>query len=259
MKRLFRMTAFTIILSLFGPASALAATLSLSPSSGNMSRGCETSLDVVLDTQGTQTDGTDAILIYDPSRFSISTASITPNTSVYPDFPGNNVDEASGKITISGLASVATPFSGKGTLATLRFRVKTEAPTGVTQINFDFDPNNKAKTIDSNVVERTTIVDVLNSVINGSYTIVTSPCNPLPSVTPTPAPGTPGYVVTPTSGRQGGQGAVYVSTPSGTYTPPTTYIPVKTLPEGGTKELTFTLAIFGSVLTILGILGLALL
>lgn len=255
MKRLFRMTAFVIILSLFSPAPALAATLSLSPSSGNMSRGCETSLDVVLDTQGTQTDGTDAILIYDPSRFSISTASITPNTNVYPDFPGNNVDEASGKITISGLASVSTPFTGKGTLATLRFSVKTEAPTGVTQINFDFDPNNKAKTIDSNVVERTTIVDVLNSVVNGSYTIVTSPCNPLPTVTPTPRPGTPGYVVP----GPGGQGAVYVSTPSGTYTPPTTYIPVKTLPEGGTKELTFTLAIFGSVLMILGILGLALL
>lgn len=255
MKRLFRMTAFVIILSLFSPAPALAATLSLSPSSNTMSRGCETSLEVVLDTQGTQTDGTDAILIYDPSRFSISTASITSNTNVYPDFPGNNVDEASGKITISGLASVSTPFTGKGTLATLRFSVKDSAPTGVTQINFDFDPNNKAKTIDSNVVERTTIVDVLNSVVNGSYTIGTSPCNPLPTVTPTPRPGTPGYVVP----GPGGQGAVYMSTPSGTYTPPTTYIPVKTLPEGGTKELTFTLAIFGSVLTILGILGLALL
>lgn len=257
MKRLFRMTAFVIILSLFSPAPALAATLSLSPSSNTMNRGCETSLDIVLDTQGTQTDGTDAILIYDPSRFSISTASITPNTNVYPDFPGNNVDEASGKITISGLASVSTPFTGKGTLATLRFSVKTEAPTGVTQINFDFDPNNKAKTIDSNVVERTTIVDVLNSVVNGSYTIGTGTCSPQPqpTVTPTPRPGTPGYVVP----GPGGQGAVYVSTPSGTYTPPTTYIPLKTLPEGGTKELTFTLAIFGSVLTILGILGLALL
>lgn len=236
------------------PASALAATLSLSPSSGSMNRGCDTSLEIVLDTQGSQTDGTDAILIYDSSRFNINTSSITPNTSVYPDFPGNNVDQAAGKITISGLASVTTPFSGKGTLAILRFSVKDAAPTGVTQISFDFDPYNKAKTTDSNVVERTTIVDVLNSVVNGSYVIGTGVCTPQATATPTPRPGTPGYVVTPISG---GQGTVYVSTPSAY--PPTTYIPVKTLPEGGTKELTFVLAIVGSVLTVLGILGLALL
>ena len=262
MKRLFRMTAFTIILSLFSPASALAATLSLSPSSGTLNRGCETSLEVVLDTQGpqtgqppAQTDGTDAILIYDPSRFSISTASITPNTNVYPDFPGNNVDEASGKITISGLASVSTPFSGKGTLATLRFSVKDSAPTGVTQINFDFDPYNKAKTIDSNVVERATIVDVLNSVVNGSYTIGTGTCSPQPqpTVTPTPRPVTPGYVVP----GPGGQEVAY-ATPAGQ--PKTLDQFVDSTGKGpGTPQLTFTLAIFGSVLTILGILGLALL
>jgi len=228
--------ALSFLALLFSPATVTAATLSLSPASGTFNRNCNFPLNVVLDTQGAQTDGTDAILFYDSSRFSINTSSITSNTAVYPDFPGNNVDEAAGKITISGLASVATPFTGKGTLATLNFTVKDAAPTGATQITFDFDPNNKAKTTDSNVVERTTIADVLNSVVNGSYIIGTGACGT--TVSPTPRP----Y-----------QGAPAVSTPSATY------VPVKVLPNGGTPELTFTLAIVGGILTILGILGLAIL
>lgn len=233
---------FSILLlaaPLLFPSAVSAATLSLSPSSGTFNKGCSFSLDVVLDTQGAQTDGTDVILIYDPSRFSITTSSIIAKTDVYPDFPGNNVDEAAGKITILGLASVQTPFSGKGTLATLQFMVKESAPAGATQIKFDFDPNDKAKTSDSNVVERTTIADVLNSVVNGSYTVGTGTCGQV-APTPTPKPG-------------GGP----IATSSGFPSP--TYVPVKPLPPAGTQELTFTLAIVGSVLTILGILGLALL
>ena len=248
------MTKFAIsllvlsLLSLALPETALAATLSLSPATGTFNKGCPFSLEVVVDTQGAQTDGTDVILLYDSSRFSISSSSIIPNTNVYPDFPGNNVDEASGKITISGLASVATAFTGKGTLATLQFMVKNQAPTGATQITFDFDPNNKAKTTDSNVVERDTIVDLLNSVTNGNYIVGSGTCI---ASSPTPRPS--GFTSSPVyTSVPGPQGAI-VSTPSAGN------IPMKTLPEGGTKELTFTLAIFGAVLTVLGILGLALL
>lgn len=239
MKRWLAKTAFWMAVVLFSPLPVLASTLSLFPSSGTFNRGCSFLLDVVLDTQGVASDGTDAILFYDPSRFSINTSGITSKTNIYPDFPGNNVDELTGKITISGLASVTTPFTGKGTLSTLQFNVRETAPTGATQINFDFDPNNKAKTTDSNVVERTTIVDTLNSVVNGSYVIGTGGCG--------------GQTVTGAGG--GAKGGPYdIGTPSGTI-----YTPVKTLPEGGTEELTFALAIFGSILTVLGILGLALL
>jgi len=232
--------ALSFLALLFSPATVMAASLSLSPASGTFNRNCNFSLDVVIDTQGAQTDGTDAILFYDSSRFSINTSLITPNTAVYPDFPGNNVDEAAGKITISGLASVATPFTGKGTLATLQFSVKDSAPTGATQITFDFDPNNKAKTTDSNVVERNTVVDVLNSVVNGNYTVGTGTCGTTPSPIATYKP-------------IGGS----TSTPSATIAPLPTKEPV--LPPAGSEQFTFTVAIFGGVLTVLGILGLALL
>lgn len=225
-------------LLLASPATALASTLALDPASGTFNQGCNFSLNVIVDTQGTQTDGTDAILIYDASRFTAQT--ITSGT-IYPDFPGNNIDAASGKITISGLASVSTPFTGKGTLATINFQVLPTAPAGATQVTFDFDPNDKAKTIDSNVVERGTVVDTLNSVVNGNYVIGTTACGT--GATPRPT------LLPRTGGAAGGP-----STPSAT-----TFIPVKTLPEGGTPQLTSAIAIIGGILTVLGILGLALL
>lgn len=262
-KLLISLFAFSFwILAWPAEVFAQTATLSLDPASGTFNQGCSFSLNINLDTGGAQTDGTDAILIYDPSRFSIANSSIVPNTKVYPDFPGNNVDEAAGKITISGLASVSTPFTGKGVLATLNFTVKDSAPTGATQITFDFDPNNKAKTTDSNVVQRDPVVDILNSVVNGNYIIGTNACGAQASPSPSPLAGNV-VVQNPPSGYTGGTYAG--GTPSGRYN--------YSIPQGktldqladktgkgtGTPELTFTLAIVGGVLTVLGILGLALL
>lgn len=222
------------------PEVVLAATLSLDPASGTFNEGCNFSLNVIVDTQGTQTDGTDAILIYDASRF---TAQTIASGTIYPDFPGNNIDASSGKITISGLASVSTPFTGKGTLATINFQVLPTAPAGATQVTFDFDPNDKAKTIDSNVVERGTVVDTLNSVVNGSYVIGTAACG---------TGATPGPTFQPGGGFLPGTGGP--STPSAT-----PFVPRKPLPEAGTPQLTSAIAIIGGILTVLGILGLALL
>lgn len=232
---------FVIVLLAF-PASAWAATLSLAPSSGTFNAGCNFSLNIELDTQSTQTDGTDVILFYDSSRF---TAQSITNGTIYPDYPGNNIDAAGGKIIISGLASVTTPFNGRGTFATINMSVNATAPAGATQVKFDFDPNDKAKTTDSNVVERGTVVDVLNSVVNGSYTIGTGSCVG-GGATPTPYPG---Y-------RTPGGGGVYPPA-----SPSAVPYPTKDpyLPPAGSEQLTYTLAIVGVTLTVLGILGLALL
>lgn len=240
MKTIIVITIIIFITIILTPAAyAQTATLSLSPSSGTFNKSCTFSLQINLNTGGVQTDGTDAILIYDSARF---TATSISSGTIYPDYPGNNIDETNGKITVSGLASIASPFSGSGTLATVNFTVKDAAQTGATQIKFDFDPNDKSKTTDSNVVERGTVADILNSVTNGNYTIGTGTC-----VQPSPTPA-PGVGV--------GRGAPGVATPSGAVQP--TAQPYY-LPPAGSEQLTFTLAIVGAVLTILGILGLALL
>lgn len=237
---------FLILIALFYAPSAYAqqATLSLSPASGTFNRNCAFSLDVNLNTGGADTDGTDSILVYDPSRFSAT--SIT-NGTVYSEYPGNNIDSTNGKITISGLASVTSPFTGSGKLATVNFLVKDTAATGATQMTFDFDANNKSKTTDSNIVQRGTVVDILNSVVNGSFTVGSGSC-----AAASPAPG---------SARGAPSG---VATPSGAVSQPTLPPAPKTLDQAvgdktANEQLTFTVAIVGTVMVVLGVLGLALL
>lgn len=228
-----------LVFFLGSPASALAATLSLVPSTGSANRGCSFAVNIELDTAGVATDGTDAILKFEPSK--LTAVSPIQQGTIYPDYAGNNIDAQTGTITVSGLASVAEAFTGKGTLATITFNVPANAPAGATTVKFDFDPNNKAKTTDSNVVERGTIADVLSSVVDGNYTIGTGTCGQ--------------QTLTTTPGTTRPQGQTADSTQSAQ---------PKTIDDAvggqtGSEQLTFTIAIVGSVLTILGILGLVLL
>ena len=233
-----------LILAFLGVTPALASTLSLSPSSGTFNRSCNFNIDIVLDTQGVGTDGTDAYLFFDSSKLTMN--SIDTANKIYPDYPGSGVDSQNpNRILVSGLAAVGKPFSGPGKLATISFTVKDSASTGVAQMTFDFDPNDKNNTKDSNVVETGTSHETLTAVTNGNYTIGTGNCS---GSTPAPTQA-PGGSINP-----GG----FVGSPGGA-TPSATFIPLKTLPEGGTFEMTAMIAILGSVLTVLGILGLALL
>lgn len=253
LKKLFSITSLSVILSMaFLPSVATAASLTLSPATGTFNKSCTFNLDVKLDTGGVQTDGTDAIILFDNTRLVAN--SVTPG-NIYSEYPGTNSDNNAGKVTISGLASVSSGFSGTGILATINFTVKDSAATGATIVKFDYDPNGTSygadctksgpNTCDSNVVQRDQQKDVLSSVGNGNYTIGTGSCA--------------GSVGAPPAGS-GGQGTTVVVVPS---TPsaqiPVKEIPVKTLPPAGSEQLTFTIAIVGSVLTILGILGIALL
>lgn len=267
--------AFSLIAAaLFIPVSTFAATLSLSPSAGTFNRGCSYAVKINLDTQSAITDGTDAILFYEASKFNVTTSSIT-NGTIYPDYPGNVVDSQAGKIAISGLASVSQGYSGSGTLATINFKVNDNAPAGVTTIRFDFDPNNKGKTTDSNVVERGTVVDVLNSVTDGSYTIGTgSSCVSTggeESGTGTgTGTGTSGTGTGSTVGSSGTSGGTSLlgrggtgATGSGTFqqNQSGTQKTIDNVVGGkaGITQPTIILTTIGVILTVLGIAGLALL
>lgn len=230
------------------PASALAATLSLSPSSGIFNKGCPYTVDINLNASEAETDGTDAILIYDNSKLTATSINTELNPKIYSDYPGSNIDDAAGKITVSGLASVSSAFKGQGTLAKVVFTVKETAPTGATVVKFDY--SGSGNTTDSNVVERGSVTDILSSVTNGNYTIGTGVCS---GTTPTPAPQQ--VTILPVTG---GQGTVYVQAT------PAAQVPYKTLDQAvdrtgegpGTKELTYTVVIVGIALTVMGILGL---
>lgn len=230
-------------------AQSPVATLSITPSSSTFNRSCSYNLDVMVDTGGAETDGTDAILIYDATRFQVTPSDITAGT-IYPEYPGLTVE--GGKISISGFSSASQSFKGSGKLATVKLTIPQTAPTGATQIKFDFDPSDKTKTSDSNVVERRTIADVLNSVTNGNYTIGTgTSCTG-------GSQAAPGGNQTAPGGSQGAPGA----TPSASPLPTKQPLPTPQggqLPDTGSVQTTWIMAVTGSILLILGIIGLALL
>lgn len=204
-----------------------AATLSLSPASGTFNKGCSFSLNILLDTQGAATDGVDAILLYDTTRFS---AKLIKNGTIYSEYPGNIIEAQAGRVIVSGSASASSPFSGNGILATVDFSVLPQAPAGAAQIKFDFDAADRTKTTDSNVAERNNVTDVLAAVVDGTYTI---------------GEGT-GCTV----------GAAQGSTGTGTVASGSA-IPVKTLPVAADMNTTLVITVAGAALTLLGILGLA--
>lgn len=182
MIKLLSLPLFFVLLSLLliFPSLTFAATFSLSPSEGTFKKGCSYLVNINLDTQGVNTDGADALLLYDPNIFSITNSSIT-NGNIYPDFPGNSVNQNTGLVSITGITSVSQPFNGQGLFATINLLVKDNASTGNISLKFDFDPANPTKTTDSNIVERGTIVDVLSSVTDGNYIISDESC-----ITPPP-------------------------------------------------------------------------
>lgn len=256
--KLFTGLSLLLTLSAF-PSLASAATLTFNPSTGVLNKGCQVTVKIDLDTQGVQTDGTDVIVLYTPAQLSLTTSNIT-NGTIYPEYPGNSVDPT-GKISISGISSVSSPFSGTGTFATLKFTVaSTATANSPINLSFDFDPNNKTKTTDTNVVERGTIADVLNSVTNGTYTVGTGPCSSGITASPSPIVGsgsganglTGGTSTLPGSGGVGSTG-----TPSAQY--PVYQPPLNELPKAGFLDNTVALTAVGVVLVILGVAGLAML
>lgn len=224
---------FSFFVFAVSPTLAYAATLSLSPATGQINKGCQISLDILLDTTGSKTNGTDVILSYDPTVLSVAQSDIT-NGTLYTDYPGTTVDPTAGKVSISGITTVSDTFSGKGTFATVKFKVSSTASAPSTAVKFDFDSTNTTKSTDSNVVEQGSANDVLSGVTDGNYTIGTGTCTQ-------------------------GIGAVGASSlPISNPVASATALPTS-LPTAGLLDNTILVASLGTFLVILGIAGIALL
>lgn len=259
MKELLKsLTGLTFALGflIVSPVALFAATLSFDPPLGVIYKGCEISIKINLDTQGVQTDGADVIVLFTPAQLSTTTTQIT-NGTIYPEYMGISVDGQGGKIGISGISSVSSPFSGNGTFATIKFNVaSTLKENDKINLNFDFDPNNKTETADANVAERGTTADVLSGVTNGTYTVGTGSCAAGVTAIPSLGTGTAG------TGTTGGQGQVLPGTnPSSTQSAQyQVYKPNLNDVTGGKAGLldnTIILTAVGMVLVIAGIAGLA--
>lgn len=149
-------------------ASSYGAVLSLVPSSVNTGISCQFDLSIHLDTGGFSTDGTDALLKFDPMVLEVVEVQ---KGDIYSIYPGNTINNETGTVVVSGLATPSTPYSGSGKLATLKFKVKPNTNQTQTNINFNFDPLNPYKTNDTNVVETSTIAEILREVVDAQINI----------------------------------------------------------------------------------------
>lgn len=128
--------------------SVQGANLKLSPATGTYNVKELFGVNVLLDTAGASTSGTDFILSWSPaSALEVRQVSdISYGTS--PLFVSNTptVDNINGKIiSISTMSSAANIFSGKGTLATIIFNAKSAGT-----VNFRFECSTGSRS-DSNI------------------------------------------------------------------------------------------------------------
>lgn len=171
---MYRITNLLLLFTfLLLPVSANAASFTLSPATGTFNKGCNFSVKVNIDSAGSKIDSAEAAILFDNGKITPSTSAVTQGT-IFPTYVPVTTT-GSGKIVVSGISNPGTPFTGSGTFATLNFVVRSDASTGPFTIKFDFDPNDRAKTTDSNIVESSTIAETLSSVGDGSYNIGTGP------------------------------------------------------------------------------------
>jgi len=140
--------------------SANAASLSVTPATGNFTINQEFDVNIMLDTEGEEVTGTDVTLNYDATKLKVVT--LTPGT-IFGSYPIKSA--SAGVITFTGIITTGsqTGYTGSGTFGTVKFKV---LQTGTTTLDFDFT---KGAVADSNVVSTTSGQDLLSSVTNASY------------------------------------------------------------------------------------------
>lgn len=136
--------------------------LSLSPASGSFEFDTSATypVGIIVDSAGKDIDGVDVVISYDPVKVQIVGGKVNP-TSVFTDFPLNQVDTQTGKIRFSALTFNAQPVTG--VIGTFSFK-----PLIKGEVNFQIDYTPGATT-DSNIAEHGSATDVLAKVSGATY------------------------------------------------------------------------------------------
>lgn len=177
-KKIFFIFTFYVLLFIYLPLGMAyyafpthAASFKVSPSSGStFNQNCQSSLDIILDTEGKTSNAADIILNYDNNKIDI--IQVKPG-NVYPNYFGNVVDANSGLIRLTG-ANFTSTLNGKGVFATIIFKPKVN--TGTSYLNIRFTGADQYNTLDSNIADSVTSNDLLTSVQNGFFGFSSGTC-----------------------------------------------------------------------------------
>lgn len=189
------LTCVLALISFVFTTSASAAEFSLLPGNAEFVEGCESTVNIMLDTQGVDTNAADALVLFDPNDIEIIDQD--PNQpgkqiregNAYAVYAGNLANEGTGRIQMTAFNVFGAYNSNgtPGTFASIVFRGKPGVTN--TDMTFEFTPGS---TLDSNVADLNSD-DVLTGVQNGSYTFRVSFCGndtqPPRVNNPQPSPG----------------------------------------------------------------------
>jgi len=145
------------------PQGVQAAALQLSPPGGTLD--VDETMDVKINlslSSGESVSGVDAELTFDNDKLQVTTIE---ESSLFNTYPISTYSNDNGTIQVSGITETGSSLSDGGTLATVTFKGKS---AGTAAVTFDFT---SGSTTDSNVAEADTDTDLLESVVNGSYTV----------------------------------------------------------------------------------------
>lgn len=241
MKKIYVLSAL-LVLFLALPADAGAAPrLFLEPASQNLNYGDSISVTVKVDTDGQETKGASAAVIYPTNLFDFVSVS---GGDFYIDRQ-TNYDEARGWIYVDGYQNNPETRSGVGTLGS--FTLKTRA-AGTAAVSIDCSGSS---IMDTNETNPTNILDC-DSSSGGNYPIGGAGGGPDTQPQPTQLPETSGGGNGGNNGGGGGDGGSTGSPPSGGTAPTNT--PPAELPQSGKITDLLKTAAIGAGSVILGVL-----
>lgn len=159
------------------PQAAYGASISFSPNGGQLLVGCRSSVDLIVNATGQQTNAANIEFTYSPSQITlIDQNSILPGVQVatgnaYSSYVFQDVNTSSGLVRIVA-GGVGAASNGVGVFANIKF---TSNP-GVTGTSFSINYSGAGNTYDSNIADTNSSNDLLTSVTNASFTFVQSTC-----------------------------------------------------------------------------------
>jgi len=175
MRRLLALTICLFGLTL--AAGADAANYELNPSSAAFVEGCEVSVDLDIDTEGETSDAANVFVYYNPAEIEFVdkdgfNAGVQVQTGNAYQSYFDNTAEPGGEMRLTGF-TIFGGFNGTRTFGTLFFR----SLPGIVSSNLTI-LYNPGDTHDSNIAQKDTGIDLLDGVINGTYTFTPGFCVP---------------------------------------------------------------------------------
>jgi hypothetical protein len=143
-----------------------AASYKLSPSNEIFANNCESKINIIVNSESKQSNAAEIEITYNKDLIIIVDSNLElPGVQIekgkaYSAFVLNNVDETTGKINIVA-TSLPNDFNGEEIFATIHFRSKT---TSTTTTNFSILFNGIGKTLDSNIADTQTGLDLLTNI-----------------------------------------------------------------------------------------------